>query len=119
MVEDGNTIVHGGLIDEDLRQSEEKVPILGDIPLLGALFRSTRTAKTKRNLMVFLRPVIMRDAATNTQIASSKYNYFRAKQLNMKQQGVNLMSDEVTPILPVRFNELPPPFDGPPPAETP
>ncbi len=119
MVEDGNTIVLGGLIDEDLRQSEEKVPILGDIPLLGALFRSTRTAKTKRNLMVFLRPVIMRDAATNTQIASSKYNYFRAKQLNMKQQGVNLMSDEVTPILPVRFNELPPPFDGPPPAETP
>lgn len=119
MVEDGNTIVLGGLIEEQLRQTEEKVPILGDIPLFGALFRSNTTAKVKRNLMVFLRPVILRDAATNSQIASSKYNFFRAQQIDMKQQGVNLMSDEVTPVLPARFNELPLPFDGPPPVDTP
>jgi general secretion pathway protein D len=119
MVEDGDTVVLGGLIDEKLRQTEEKVPILGDVPLLGALFRATGTTKEKQNLMVFLRPVILRDAATNTQIASSKYNYFRAKQLDMKQEGVNLMSDEVTPILPPRFNEMPPPFDGPPPVDIP
>ncbi len=119
MVEDGNTIVLGGLIDENLQQTEEKVPILGDVPLLGALFRATGTTTVKRNLMIFLRPVILRDAATNTQIASSKYNYFRAQQIDMKQQGVNLMSDEVTPILPPRFEELPLPFDGEPPAATP
>lgn len=119
MVEDGNTIVLGGLIDENLQQTEEKVPVLGDVPLLGALFRSTSTTKVKRNLMVFLRPVILRDAATNTQIASSKYNFFRAQQLDIKQQGVNLMSDDETPVLPARFNELPPPFDGPPPADAP
>lgn len=116
MVEDGNTIVLGGLIDENLQQVEEKVPLLGDVPLLGALFRANTTTKVKRNLMVFLRPVIMRDAATNTQIASSKYNYFRAQQLDMKQKGVNLMSNDVTPILPARFNDLPPPFDDLPPA---
>lgn len=111
MVEDGDTIVLGGLIDEKLNQTEEKVPLLGDIPLLGTLFRANHTTKVKQNLMVFLRPVILRDAAVNTRIASSKYNYFRAQQLEMKQQGVDLMSDEVTPILPPRFNELPSPFD--------
>ncbi|MEJ2455011.1 MAG: type II secretion system secretin GspD [Candidatus Thiodiazotropha sp.] len=119
MVEDGDTIVLGGLIDESLQQTEEKVPILGDVPLFGALFRATGTTKLKRNLMVFLRPVIMRDAATNTKIASSKYNFFRAQQIDMKQKGINLMSDDVTPILPPRFNEMPPPFDGPPPTDTP
>jgi general secretion pathway protein D len=119
MVEDGNTIVLGGLIDENLQQTEEKVPILGDVPLLGALFRATSTTKVKQNLMVFLRPVILRDAAVNTQIASSKYNFFRAQQINMKQEGVNLMSDDETPILPARFNEMPPPFDGPPPVDAP
>jgi general secretion pathway protein D len=118
MVEDGDTIVLGGLIDEQLQQIEEKVPLLGDVPLLGALFRATSTTKVKRNLMVFLRPVILRDAATNTQIASSKYNFFRAKQMEIKQQGVKLMSDDETPILPARFKVLPPPFDDLPlPAE--
>lgn len=111
MVDDGNTIVLGGLIQEDLQQSEEKVPLLGDIPLLGALFRSNNTNKVKRTLMVFLRPVVIRDAAVNTQIAGDKYNYFRAQQLKMKQEGVNLMSDEETPVLPPRFGTLAPPFD--------
>jgi general secretion pathway protein D len=119
MVEDGDTIVLGGLIDEKLQQTEERVPILGDIPLLGALFRATGTTKVKQNLMIFLRPVIMRDAAVNSKIASSKYNYFRAKQLDMKQKGVNLLPDDETPILPARFNDLPPPFDGPPPIDLP
>jgi general secretion pathway protein D len=119
MVEDGSTVVLGGLIDENLQQTEEKVPLLGDVPLLGALFRANKTTKVKQTLMIFLRPVILRDAATNTQIASSKYNFFRAKQIDMKQQGVNLMSDEEAPILPPRFNELPPPFDGPPPVDLP
>ncbi|MET0070308.1 MAG: type II secretion system secretin GspD [Candidatus Thiodiazotropha sp.] len=111
MVDDGNTIVLGGLLEEDLQQTEEKVPLLGDIPLLGALFRANRTTKIKRNLMVFLRPVVIRDDAINTQIASDKYNYFRAQQMRMKQEGVSLMSDEEMPVLPPRFGTLAPPFD--------
>ncbi|ODB99448.1 type II secretion system protein GspD [Candidatus Thiodiazotropha endoloripes] len=114
MVEDGATIVLGGLIQEDLQQTEEKVPLLGDIPLLGALFRSNKTSKVKRNLMVFLRPVVLRDAAISSQIASEKYNYFRAQQLKMKQEGVNLMDDEETPIIPPRFGTFAPPFEGEP-----
>ncbi|MEW8211419.1 MAG: type II secretion system protein GspD, partial [Candidatus Thiodiazotropha taylori] len=114
MVEDGATIVLGGLIQEDLQQTEEKVPLLGDIPLLGALFRANKTTKVKRNLMVFLRPVVLRDAAVSTQIASDKYNYFRAQQLKMKQEGVSLMDDEETPIMPPRFGTFAPPFEGDP-----
>ncbi|MEW8585373.1 MAG: type II secretion system protein GspD, partial [Candidatus Thiodiazotropha sp.] len=111
IVDDGNTIVLGGLLEEDLQQTEDKVPVLGDIPLLGALFRANRTTKIKRNLMVFLRPVVIRDDAINTQIASDKYNYFRAQQMRMKQEGVNLMSDEEMPVLPPRFGTPAPPFD--------
>jgi general secretion pathway protein D len=111
MVEDGHTIVLGGLIEENLQQTEEKVPILGDIPLLGALFRANKTTKVKQNLMVFLRPVVIRDDAVNSQIANDKYNFFRAQQLKMKQQGVNLMSDDEVPVLPPRFGTLAPPFD--------
>jgi general secretion pathway protein D len=114
MVEDGSTIVLGGLLKEDLQQSQEKVPLLGDIPGLGALFRASSTTKVKQNLMVFLRPVILRDAATHEALSSDKYNYFRAQQLELRQKGVNLMPDDVTPVLPNRFNILPPPFDEEP-----
>ncbi len=73
MVEDGHTIVLGGLIDDKITQSHQSVPLLGDIPLLGRLFSSDTTLKTKSNLMVFLRPVILRDAATNMRVTEGKY----------------------------------------------
>jgi general secretion pathway protein D len=111
MVEDGATIVLGGLLQEDLQQTEEKVPILGDIPLLGALFRANKTAKVKRNYMIFLRPIVIRDAAVSAQVASDKYNFFRAQQLKMKQAGIHLMDDEETPVIPPRFGTFAPPFD--------
>ncbi|RDH88230.1 MAG: type II secretion system protein GspD [endosymbiont of Escarpia spicata] len=111
MVDDGDTIVLGGLIDEDLQQVEEKVPFLGDIPVFGALFRANSTTKVKRNLVVFLRPVIVRDAATHAAVTGDKYNFFRAQQLRMRQLGVDLLPDEAAPLLPDRFNALPQPFD--------
>ncbi|TGO02475.1 general secretion pathway protein GspD [Candidatus Thiomargarita nelsonii] len=100
IVEDGNMIVLGGLIDEDLQQSTQKVPILGDLPFIGALFRSHSVTKIKRNLMVFLHPVIVRDAATENLISSRKYSYMRAKQLEQKAQGLPLMSTDHMPVLP-------------------
>ncbi len=111
MVDDGDTIVLGGLIDENLQQVEEKVPFLGDIPILGVLFRANSTSKVKRNLVVFLRPIIVRDAATHAAVTGDKYNFFRAQQLDMRQQGVDLLPDEAAPLLPDRFNALPQPFD--------
>ncbi|MDY6993730.1 MAG: type II secretion system secretin GspD [Pseudomonadota bacterium] len=100
IVEDGNMVVLGGLIDEDLQQTAQKVPVLGDIPLLGALFRSQSTQKIKRNLMVFLHPLIVRDPQTETLISSGKYGYMRDKQLTQKAQGLPLMSAEEIPVLP-------------------
>lgn len=111
-VNDGGMVVLGGLIDEDIQESTEKVPVLGDIPLLGSLFSSNRTTKTKRNLMVFIRPKILRDERSIHELSSRKYNYIRGKQLDMRAQGVNLMSDDDTPLLPAWDDSLalPPSF---------
>ena len=73
LVQDGDTIVLGGLIQDDEVESVQKVPLLGDIPLLGALFRSESTNKVKRNLLVFLRPKIINDIAGLKQLTQSKY----------------------------------------------
>jgi general secretion pathway protein D len=100
IVDDGSMVVLGGLIDEDLQQTSQKVPILGDLPFIGALFRSQSVTKIKRNLMVFLHPVIVRDAASENLISSRKYGYMRAKQLEQKAQGLPLMSADEIPVLP-------------------
>jgi general secretion pathway protein D len=100
IVEDGNLIVLGGLIDEDLQQTAQKVPGLGDIPILGALFRSQSTKKVKRNLMVFLRPLILRDATDETFISHNKYSYMQTRQLEQKMQGLPLLPSDQVPVLP-------------------
>ncbi|EDN69585.1 Bacterial type II and III secretion system protein [Beggiatoa sp. PS] len=100
IVEDGNMVVLGGLIDEDLQQTAQKVPGLGDLPIIGHLFRSRSTQKIKRNLMVFLHPVIIRDAASENIISSGKYSYLRTQQLQQRAQGLPLMPDEEIPVLP-------------------
>lgn len=100
IVEDGKMVVLGGLIDEDLQQTTQKVPGLGDLPIIGGLFRSQSTQKVKRHLMVFLHPVIIRDAASDSLISSNKYSYMRIKQLEQKAQGLPLMSADEIPVLP-------------------
>ncbi|WP_226996552.1 type II secretion system secretin GspD [Thalassotalea crassostreae] len=113
MADNGATIVLGGLIDEDVQESQQKVPILGDIPIIGALFRSTSSTTRKRNLMVFLRPTIIRDGQLMEAISKEKYNYMRADQLRKQEEGLALMEDAVLPLL-QDWNddlELPPTFD--------
>lgn len=113
IVDDGGTIVLGGLIDEDVQESVSKVPILGDIPILGHLFKSSSSTTVKRNLMVFLRPTIVRDGVTMNEISKRKYNYIRAEQLSRQAEGVSLMPQVDTPVLP-DWNEtlsLPPTFE--------
>jgi general secretion pathway protein D len=87
LVEDGETIVLGGLIDDDIQESIKKVPVLGDIPLLGRLFRSTSISRTKRNLMVFLRPTIVRSSEDVRSISNRKYNYFQAIENDLINSG--------------------------------
>ena len=77
LAEDGQVVVLGGLIQDDVTRSESKVPLLGDIPLLGRLFRSTKDTHIKRNLMVFLRPSVVRDAAGLAALSGKKYSDIR------------------------------------------
>lgn len=77
LAEDGQVIVLGGLIQDDITQTDSKVPLLGDIPILGRLFRSTRDTHVKRNLMVFLRPTVVRDRAGLAALSGKKYNDIR------------------------------------------
>lgn len=104
LVEDGEILVLGGLIDDTLRDQVSKVPLLGDIPLLGWLFRSHSTTKEKQNLMVFMRPSIMRDGAAAYYHTNEKYNYLRAQQIDAGEKGFGLLREQSTPLLP----ELPP-----------
>ena len=113
MADSGRTIVLGGLIDEDVQESVQKVPLLGDLPFIGALFRSTSNTKRKRNLMVFLKPTIIRDGESMDKISQDKYNYIRADEIRKREDGLDLMDSEKLPLLP-KWNdslELPPSFD--------
>ena len=75
--------------------------MLGDIPVLGELFKSTKSDKSKRNLMVFIRPVILRDPVTYSGISNATYSMFRAEQLDRASKGLHLMPDELTtPVMP-------------------
>ena len=92
LVRSGETVVLGGLMDEQTKEQVSKVPLLGDIPVLGYLFRSTSNTTSKRNLMVFIRPTILRDADVYTGVSSNKYSLFRAEQLNAASQEGYLTS---------------------------
>ncbi|MEZ9320039.1 MULTISPECIES: type II secretion system secretin GspD [unclassified Vibrio] len=104
IVQDGQMLVLGGLIDERALESESKVPFLGDIPVLGHLFKSTSTQVEKKNLMVFIKPTIIRDGMTADGITQRKYNFIRAEQLYKAEQGLKLMDDDNIPVLP-KFGE--------------
>ena len=100
LVKDRQTLVLGGLIEDAYSDNVQKVPLLGDIPLLGHLFKSTATTKTKDNLMVFIHPVIIRDEATSNLVTNSKYNFLQARQLEAKindrgliKNGAELLPD--------------------------
>lgn len=100
MVDNGDTIVLGGLIDEDVQQSKSKVPLLGDIPFLGNLFSSTSTSKRKRTLMVFIHPTIVRDAQGMRDLSRDKYNLIRNEQEKRRKEGISLMPFMDQPSMP-------------------
>ncbi|HBO8477833.1 TPA: GspD family T2SS secretin variant XcpQ [Pseudomonas aeruginosa] len=87
LAENGQVIVLGGLIQDDVVQAESKVPLLGDIPWLGKLFRSTKDTHTKRNLMVFLRPTVVLDGAGLAAISGKKYSDIRALDGRRSPEG--------------------------------
>ena len=86
-VKSGEILVLGGLIEEDEQISLQKVPLLGDIPGIGRLFRSEARSKVKTNLVIFIRPTIVRDAATARRVTERKYDYIRAEQLLKSEES--------------------------------
>jgi general secretion pathway protein D len=100
LVKDDSLLVLGGLIDNPAKDNVQKVPALGDIPLIGNLFRYRTNDRSKKDLMVFLHPKILRDAATEAAVSSEKYNYMRTEQLQMRQQDWPITPRSERPMLP-------------------
>jgi general secretion pathway protein D len=99
LVDDGGMIVLGGLIEDRLTESESRVPLLGKIPVIGALFRVRSTQKTKTNLMVFIRPRVIRTAEQAAIETNAKYNYLRNLQLERNDGKVKMMPGTKQPTL--------------------
>ncbi|MDX1403813.1 MAG: type II secretion system secretin GspD [Woeseiaceae bacterium] len=98
IIDDGKILVLGGLLEDALRESNQRVPILGNIPVLGGLFRSQKTDSVKTNLMVFIRPKILRDSVQAAFETDAKYNAVRDVQLEGGNYG--LMRSKQRPVLP-------------------
>jgi len=104
LADSGQTVVIGGLLDEQVIESVSKVPWLGDIPWIGNLFKSTSSSTKKRNLMIFIKATIIRDNASIRGVSNRKYSLMRAHQLVQQEEGVALMPFTDVPVLP-KFNE--------------
>ena len=100
LVDDGGVVVLGGLITDTARESENRVPILGSIPIIGELFKTRSGNKEKRNLMLFIRPTILRDGAQAAIETNAKYNVVRNQQLQRRHGKVTLLPGERQPLLP-------------------
>ena len=100
IAEDSEIIVLGGLIDDQLLETIQRVPLLSRIPLLGEIFKSRQTTKNKRNLMIFLRPTILQDSRDAGASTAEKYYYIRDEQLKQHGDRVSLMPYEERTLLP-------------------
>jgi general secretion pathway protein D len=109
---DGDLIILGGLIDDNLQETSEKVPLLGDLPILGAAFRYKKSTLVKRNLMVFIRPTIVRDAAVLEAASHGKYTLLRTQQLLRSNDEVMLMPGVKRPVLEALDGSKPTPTLG-------
>jgi general secretion pathway protein D len=121
-VADGGLIVLGGLSSEEVLESVQAVPGLSRIPLLGNLFKSRKSSRSKRNLMVFLRPVILADDAAASALSSEKYNALRMLQLQARDTGEAAVRGGELPLLPEQTPAASPmaaPSPSPPPAPEP
>lgn len=100
IADNGGVVVLGGLIQDDLQQYEQKVPFLGDIPLLGRLFRSNGNRLVKTNLLVFIRATVIDDSSQLQQTTEGKYEYIRERQQEMPNADPTFLDDMAQPVLP-------------------
>ncbi len=100
LVEDGAIVVLGGLLQDDYGNSQERVPGLGDVPLFGNLFRAESRGRKKTNLMVFLRPVVVRDGASTENLSLSRYEQMRGVQMEAQPTASPGLPVTGAPVLP-------------------
>jgi general secretion pathway protein D len=108
VVDDGQIIVLGGLISDDVQTGKEAVPLLGDIPVLGTLFRYDSRRREKINLMVFLRPVVLRDSTNTATLTGDRYDYIRGVQsaqqppdrIPLPSMRNNQLPEQLPPLMP-------------------
>ena len=100
LVDDGAIVVLGGLLKDSYTDSAQKVPGLGDIPVIGNLFKSTQRNRVKTNLMVFLRPVVVRDAAQSDALSLDRYDLMRGKQERAQPQPSTVTPVNAGPLMP-------------------
>ena len=99
LVDDGQVVVLGGLIQDQMTDGEDSVPLLGDLPVVGHLFRYSSRKRNKTNLMVFLRPVIVRTKADAAAVTSPRYDYILGQQSSMAPGHKLMMPDVTTPLI--------------------
>ncbi|MEK8086222.1 type II secretion system secretin GspD [Aquabacterium sp. A3] len=99
VVDDGQVLVLGGLMKDEYGDGESKVPLLGDIPVLGNLFKSQQRSRVKSNLMVFLRPVVMRDQDAANALTMDRYDYMRQKQIDSTPQASTVLGINEVPVM--------------------
>lgn len=109
LVDDGQIIVLGGLIQDDTRTSLEKVPFLGDIPLIGNLFKTETRGRSKTNLMVFLRPYVLRNDIAARALTFDRYDYIRNEEVGAQLRPHFLLPEYPSPLLPESSPVVPAP----------
>ena len=100
IVDDGAILVLGGLIEDRFEDNSSKVPLLGDIPFIGALFRSESRTKRRTNLLVFLRPIVMRTPEDATKLTLDRYDLIRGQQKEVQPKCHLFLGAGEAPILP-------------------
>lgn len=107
LVEDGALVMLGGLLQDAFSMSVDKVPLFGDIPVVGNLFKSENRSRNKTNLMVFLRPVVLPDDSSARHLALDRYEHIRAHQAQAQPQASWFLGDMGAPVLPPHTPALP------------
>jgi general secretion pathway protein D len=100
LAQDNEIVVLGGLIEDKVQDGQQKVPFLGDIPFLGRLFRTDSVDVEKTNLLIFIRPTIIRDQEQMAGATAEKYRYIRDQQMLRREQGLMFLDDGNLPVLP-------------------
>jgi len=115
LVDDGAVIMLGGLLQDEYAGNQQKIPGLGDVPVLGNLFKAETRSRNKTNLMVFMRPIVLRDGAESDELSLDRYDLMRTKQQAAQPRNSVVVPINESPVLPAPASRAPAPAPAVPP----